>query len=147
MNFANYLKRIKLKHIGETYVPIESMRCQYNPDRFKYWDHVCGNSMTIQSSPFWEYLNYKKQDKYYDLFRLYGRTDEWIKNNILKFQVIYESIASKGYKKNKDLPVVLLRPIVENEYNNNFEIYEGHRRLTICLYLRLNQKVLLCEVV
>lgn len=147
MNFSQYRKTLKFKTISIKYIPIEKIKCQYNPDLVHHWRKVCGDSFSIKSGPFWEYLSYRKTDKYKKLFKLYGRNDIWITNNILKFQGMYETIRKNGFDENKELPVVLEKPVVSNCYNDSYEVYEGHRRLSICLYLGTKQRVRLCKVI
>ena len=147
MKFSKYIKKLKLETIDIIHIPIKEIKCQYNPDRYKYWKEACGESLEIVNSPYWEYLAYKKLDKYNKLFRLYGRSEVWTTNNILKFQAMYNDIAEHGFNNKKDLPIVLDNPVVENKYNNGLEIWEGHRRLAICLYLGIKQKVKLCKII
>lgn len=147
MNFSQYIKNIRLKTIDEVYIPIDTIKCQYNFDKYKYWFQACGLSLAIKNGPYWECLMYKKLDKYKELFKLYGRSDTWVTNNILKFQKLYEDISLHGFNEKKGLPIVLNKPIVPHRHNCSLECYEGHRRLSICLYLGRKQKVRLCEIV
>ena len=147
MNFSKHIKKLKLETIAEKYIPIDQIKCQYNSDRYKYWVKACGPSLAIKNGPFWEYLEYKKLEKYIALFRLYGRSDTWVTNNMLKFQRLYEEISLGGFDEKKGLPIVLNKPVVPNHHNCSYEIWEGHRRLSICLYLGRKQKVRLCKIV
>lgn len=147
MNFSQYIKKLKLKTIDEVYIPIDTIKCQCNSDRYKYWVEACGSSLDIKNGPYWEYLMYKKLDKYKALFRLYGRSELWVTNNILKFQKLYEDISLHGFNEKKGLPIVLNKPVIPSDHNCGYEVWEGHRRLSICLYLGRKQKVRLCEIV
>ena len=144
MNFAQYRKTLRLEHVDTLKINLNLIKVQYNPDLFKHWQSVCGDSMEINSTPYYYYLKYRKVDKYFDLMRLYGRTDDWIKNNINKFFKLRESISKHGIK---ELPVILTKPIINNEYSKDLEIWEGHRRLSICLYDGIQQEVKLCRIV
>jgi hypothetical protein len=144
MTFSKYRQSLKLKPVGTIVIPFKDIKCQYNPNLNWAWKRICGESLNINTSPFYHYLCYNDFDKYQDLFRLYGRNNLWITNNILKFQRLYEDIHENGIK---ELPVVLTKPIVKNKFNSGIEIWEGTRRLSIAQYLELDQKVILCEIV
>lgn len=145
MIFSKHIKKLKLIHIESKVINLGNVKCQYNPDKYKHWIKVCGDSFTVQSSPFYHFLNAKNTQRYFDLFRLYGRSDVWVSNNILKFQGMYDDILANGFDSKKSLPIVLENPIIKNKYNSGYEIYEGHRRITICQYLNINQEVDLCR--
>ncbi len=144
MNFAQYRKTLKLKTIDTLYIDYNTIKVQYNPDLFKYWKKVCGDSMEINSTPYYHYLKYRKIDKYQELMRLYGRPDVWTLNNINKFFALCRSVKKEGVK---ELPIVLNRPILPNPYNKGISVWEGHRRLSICLYKGIKTKVKLCKLV
>jgi hypothetical protein len=147
VNFSQYRKTLKLETIGVKSIPIDKIKCQYNPDMYKHWVKVCGDSFSIESGPYWEYLNYRKTNKYKQLFKLYGRNELWILNNILKFNQLLESVRKDGFDESKGLPVVLETPVVKNKYNKGLEVWEGHRRLSICKYLFIEQRVKLCQII
>jgi len=144
MKFWQYIRDLSLQQIDVKYIPINEIKCQYNPDRYRHWKYACSESLDIKNGPFWEYLNYKKTDKYKKLFRGYGRDEVWITKNIKAFQELVEDISQNGVK---ELPMVLEKPIINNPYNDSFEIFEGHRRLSICLYLGIKQEVKLFRVI
>lgn len=144
MNFSQYRRTLKLKHIDTLYIDSNLIKCQYNPDLFKHWKAVCGDSMEINSTPYYYYLKYRKTDKYEELMRLYGRSDVWTLNNINKFFALCRSVKKDGVK---EFPIVLNKPIIKNPYNNGLEIFEAHRRLSICLYKGIKTKVKLCRIV
>ena len=143
MTFSLYRKTLKLKVIKTCHIPLEEIKCQYNPDLFWAWEKVCGKSLLLSTTPYYDYMHYGRLDKYKELMKLYGRGETWIINNILKFQNLIDDIDKNSVK---ELPVVLDKPIVKNKYNDSFEVWEGHRRLSICLYRGIKQKVKLCKV-
>ena len=147
MNFAKYLKTIKLEAIDIKHIPIDKISCQFNHDRYKHWIKTCGNSFSIRSGPYWEYLSTRSTKKYTKLFKLYGRSEVWITNNILKFQIMHGNIANHGFDEECGLPIILEEPVLPNEYNSTYEIWEGHRRLSICLYLGIKQRVKVCQII
>lgn len=144
MNFSQLRKTLKLETIEEKYIPIRKIKVQFNPDLFKHWEKVCGDSMLVSSTPYYYYLKENRLDKYLELMRLYGRSETWITNNIAKFIKLIQDIDEYGYK--GELPVVLEKPIIENPYNDGYSIWEGHRRLSICLFKGIKTKVKLCRI-
>ncbi len=144
MKFSKYRKTLKLRHVNTCHIPYEQIRCQYNPDLFKHWEYVCGDSLKINTTPYYYYLQYRKIDKYKLLFRLYDRSETWITNNIMKFLALIGSIEKNGYQGER--PIVLNKPIIKNPYHDQYEVWEGHRRLSICMYKKLKQKVDLCVI-
>ncbi len=144
MKFAEHRRKLKLVPVKDVYIPLNKIKIQYNGDLHKAWKKVCGTSYRIDSTPYYYYLKHRRLDKYLELMRLYGRSDTWTTNNIAKFVQLVESIKENGYQ--GELPVVLEKPILENDYNNGCEVWEGHRRLSICLYMGIKQKVKLCRI-
>lgn len=144
MNFSKYRKTLKLEYVDTLYIPLNKIKCQINVDFFKYWKRICGDSMEINSTPYYYYLKYRKIERYQDLMRAYGRSEKWIQRNIEKFFSLIKSISKKGFV--GELPIVLEKPIIDNLYNKSYEIFEGHRRLSICLYNGIEQKVNLCRI-
>jgi len=141
--FAEYLKRIKSETVETRIVPYCEIKCQYNPDRFNAWKSVVGKTLDIDKSPHWYFLN-GNYYPYERLQKLYGRNDVWVINKVLKFEKLIDDILQNGIK---DPPIVLESPIVENEYNDGLEIWEGHHRLAIASYYRLETKVNICRIV
>lgn len=141
MSFNDYLRSKKPELIDTLFIDPNKIKCQYNPDKFRFWAEVCGTSLSIPSSPFFNYLASGDTTKYRKLFRLYGRSEVWITDNIKAFDVMFDSIVKNGFDENFNLPIILKKPAMENPYNNGYEIYEGHRRMTIILFLKLNQRV------
>ena len=145
INFSKYRKKLKLKKVKTCYIPLSEIKCQYNPNLFRFWDEVCGHTMDLTTTPFYKYLMYKDIDPYKKLFNLYGRPETWITNNIMKFQQMTEEINKNGFC--NELPIVLEKPVIKNKWNDSFEVWEGHRRLSICRYYNIEQKVKLCRIV
>jgi hypothetical protein len=145
MKFSQLRKTLKLETVKDVYIPLEQIKSQYNTDLHHHWENVCGDSYLINSTPYYDYLANKRLNNYIKLMRLYRRDKTWITNNISKFIQLSESIKEYGYQ--GDLPVVLEKPIAENPYNDGYEIWEGHRRLSICLFYGIRQEVRLCRIV
>lgn len=141
-SFAEYRKTLTLIELGIVTIPIISIKCQFNPDFEDVWLKICGD-YKIESTPYYHYLTTGSIDKYIELFRGYGRTEGWITQNIIKFKALTEDISKNGIK---ELPIVLVKPIIHNEHNDEYEVWEGHRRLSIALFNGIQQKVLLCRI-
>lgn len=146
MKYSDYRKTLKLKQVGIEYIDITKIKCQYNPDYEKKWISICGLSYNINSTPYYEYLSTKKDFKYRKLMEAYGRHESWIDQNINKFNSLTKAIKSEILIP-EYIPQVLISPTIKNKYNDSYEIWEGHRRLSICLFKRIKQKVRLCEII
>jgi len=142
--FADILKKTRLQLVEIKQIPVANIKCQYNPDRFKFWEKVCGSSLNINTGPFWYYLETGNTCKYFEVFRGYGRSNKWIIRNIIDFNSLIKDVKKNGIR---ELPLVLKKPLVKNDYNDGYEIFEGHRRLSIALHFNIRQKIKLCEVV
>ena len=141
MKYRELIKNIKFNPISEQDIEISSIKFQYNYDRFDTYKKTVSSKnncfLDIKNSPHVDLLNkYNNNDNiddsnYYQMQKLYGKKDLWIKEKINKFIKLYESIKLEGYQ---DLIEVLETPITPNKYNNKYEIYEGHHRCS-CLYV------------
>lgn len=137
MTFSEYRRTLQFDKLSIQEIPLNLIKCQYNFDYERVWLKVCGD-YDIKSTPYYHYLLTGKTDKYFELFRGYGRSEVWITNNIIKFNALVDDIKKNGIK---NYPEVVDKPIVENRYSKAFEIWEGHRRLSIALFLNIKQKV------
>jgi hypothetical protein len=108
---------------------------------------VCGTSLKIDTTPYYHYLKTGDDSQYRKLMSLYGRSEEWIDKNVIKFLCLFADVRRNGFDESKGLPVVLNKPIKANKYNDGYEIWEAHRRLSILHFLKRKQKVILCEIV
>ena len=147
MTFAEYRRTLKLKTIDVCYLDYDKIYCQYNPDYEDIWIDVCGGYKIVDGLYYKQLTKWITHAKYYKLFRGYGRSDKWIERNFAKFFDLYMDIGNNGYDQKKDFPIVLNKPIIKNKYNDSYEIWEGHRRLSILKCLGIKQKVQLCEIV
>ena len=142
MGFAAYRKTLKLKKIKYCTIPIEMIKCQYNPDYENVWSMVSDGSYDIEGSPHYKFLQ-GEEDYYIRMHKLYGRNDLWITNKVLRFKSMLDDIEKNGIK---EKPIILNRPIQPNVYNSDYEIWEGHHRLAIAKYLNIKPKVKLCQI-
>jgi len=146
VKFSKLIKKINTNSYTELIIPIVDIKAQYNPSRFKLWKSLHSGPdkevLNMLYSPHCRFLKqYKKfgmdiatvnSTSYYKLQKLYGRNDKWIKEKIYKFLDVFNSISSDGY--NEEI-IVLSSPLVKNKYNNSFEVFEGHHRLSCCYTL------------
>ncbi len=155
MKFTKLIKNINTNNYTEKDININLIKAQYNPSRFKFWKslHIGPKQevLNIKYSPHYRLLKqYIEQNKnirntdYYKLQKLYGRNDKWIKNKINKFINLFEDIKKNGYDLNQRI-IILNKPIVKNKYNNKYEIFEGHHRITCCLILKLEK--IPCQII
>jgi len=121
-------------------IPLSKLKAQYNPKRVKFWKqlHVGPKEevFNMKYSPHYRFLqaydeNHKileniKTSPYYKMHILYGKTHNWTMDKINKFINNFNDIKKNGIKEE-----VEVNKISENEY----EIYEGHHRVSIWLYL------------
>lgn len=156
MKFSLLLKNIDVNNYKEINIDINQIKAQYNPDRFKFWKSLHkgpeNEVLSMIYSPHYRLLKqYVEQNKnvkniektdYYKLQKLYGRNHKWIVNKINSFINLYNNILNEGYK-NKI--IVLDKSLVENQYNNGYEIFEGHHRVACCLIL--NMKKIRCKFI
>lgn len=149
MKFSKLTKRINTSVYTERIINIDEIKAQYNPERFKFWKFLHKGPekdiLNMIYSPHCRFLNNNNNIEttpYYKLQKLYGRSDKWIRNKIDKFIKLFENIKTEGYKKNI---IILQQPLIENEYNKGFEIFEGHHRISCCIVLKI--KKIKCKVV
>ena len=152
MNFKELMKKVDKQKSINIEIETKKLHAQYNPSRFKYWKSLHEGPkdevLNMIHSPHYRFLkNYKEQNikttSYYKLQKLYGRNDKWIRNKIDEFIIMYENIKTNGYE--EDPKVIILRtPLVINDYNYSYEIFEGHHRVAICLFLGM--KMITCEL-
>ena len=142
MKFTEYRRSLKLKKIKKCLIPLENIQCQYNPDYENAWKMVTDGTYSIKSSPHYQFLE-GYEDAYIRMHKLYGKKDLWIVNKVNKFRGLLESIRNDRIK---ELPIILDKPIKKNCYNSGFEIYEGHHRLAIAVFLGDSPEVQICRI-
>lgn len=148
--FSKLTKSINLSEYEELSITVDKIKAQYNPDRFRFWKSLHEGPeeevLNMIYSPHYRLLKqYVDQGDaiqnlsktpYYNLQKLYGRNDKWIRSKMLEFINLFANIRSEGYK---NRIAVLRKPLVKNKYNSGFEIYEGHHRLACCLVLGMEE--------
>jgi hypothetical protein len=145
MNFRELVRTVDTDKCYLSVIAPRKLKGQYNPERFHMWVSLHngppGEEFNMKYSPHYRFLK-GDEEPYWKLQRMYGRKSKWIKNKIKKFRDVYESILKNGFIENVS---VLETPLVENKYNNGWEIYEGHHRVAIALVLGMN--VIPCEII
>lgn len=150
MSFKAKMKQIDKKEFKDVKIHPSFISAQYNPDRFHLWKKTCvnvadDNFLHMRYSPHVNFLKLFEQHggtlkgqlegtNYYKMHRNYGKSDDWTKNKIKTFLSIYKDIKSNGIK---EPPIILTGPIVKNPYNGSYEIFEGHHRCAIALFLEM----------
>ena len=141
MIFSKLTKKVNTNNYIESFIELDLIKAQYNPDRFKFWQSLHkgldNEVLNMLYSPHYKFLSGAKED-YYKMHKLYGRNNKWIKDKINKFTDLLDNIHINGYNKNSKI-VVLTKPLVKNKYNAGLEVFEGHHRLTCCLFLGMKE--------
>lgn len=144
--FSKLTKKANLDNYTESLIDINEIKAQYNPDRFKFWKLLHEGPkeevLNMIYSPHCRFLR-DKEAVYYKMHQLYGKNDRWIRNKIKKFINLFEEIKKDGGC--RDNIIILKKPLVKNEYNNRFEIFEGHHRVACCLILGI--KEISCKII
>jgi len=153
MKFEHMVKKINTKDYIERDIALKSIKAQYNTDRFMFWKICCNcddnDVLDMKFSPHYNFLKWRiygnslvQSTQYYKLQKMYGRSHDWIIKKISKFISLFMSIEIHGIKE----PIMILeKPIVKNDYNSGYEIFEGHHRVACCLFL--NYKNIPCKVI
>lgn len=144
--FSKLTKKVNTDNYIKSFISINRIKAQYNPDRFNFWKSLHEGSeeevLNMIYSPHCRFLK-DKGVAYYKMHQLYGKNDRWIRDKIKKFINLFEEIKKDGGYRNNI--IILKEPLVKNEYNNGFEIFEGHHRVACCLVLGV--KEILCKVI
>lgn len=152
MKFSNLIKKVNVSVYNERVLDVDEIKAQYNPERFRFWKSLHNGPkkevLNMLYSPHYRFLKEYQQQinikntSYYKLQKLYGRDHKWIKNKINKFIELFESIKNEGCR---EKIIILSKPLVINRYNNKYEIFEGHHRLSC--FLILNKKQIFGKVI
>jgi len=146
MNFSKFIKKINTKNCYNSLVDLSKIKAQYNPERFHLWKSLHKGPekqvLNMLYSPHYRFLKNRNNKSYYQLQKLYGRDDKWIKKKIKKFLGVFESIKSEGFK---ERIIIVENPLIKNDYNERYEIFEGHHRVACALFL--NIKEVPCQVI
>jgi hypothetical protein len=153
-HFKTELKKIDKMNKEIKIIQLDKIYAQYNPDRFKQLksvfdkDELDNNILNMKYSPHFDFLNniigqkniFEKLIglKYYEMQKKYGRNKRWIYQKVTKFIILYNDIKLNGYDMDKKI-IVLNKPLIQNKYNNGFELFEGHHRLSCLLHLGYNE--------
>lgn len=145
MNFRKLVKTVDTTRYYFQMIETEKLKAQYNPERFHLWKSLHNGpgkeALNMIYSPHYRFLRGHKS-AYHQLQKYYGRNNKWIKNKINKFLEVYDNIRKEGFTENIS---ALEIPLVKNDYNNSFEIFEGHHRVACALSLGL--EVIPCEII
>lgn len=146
MTYQEKLKAVDTSDYVETIIDLDSVYCQYNPQRISAYLDAVGcvdvNPLSISASPHFAYLK-GKPAAYKRMHRMYGRDDAWIIRKMFKFAELEFDVTMRGLV---EMPIVLSKPLEPNKYNSGYEIYEGHHRLAICYKLMIDPVVKLCNI-
>lgn len=144
--FSKLTKKVNTDNYIESFISIDRIKAQYNPDRFMFWKSLYegpkGEVLNMIYSPHCRLLR-GKGVAYYKMHQLYGKNDRWIRDKIKKFINLFEEIKKDGGYRNNI--IILKEPLVKNKYNNGFEIFEGHHRVACCLVLGV--KEINCKII
>ena len=146
MNFRRLVKTVNTKNYKIEMIEPIKLHAQYNPERFHLWEslHIGPKKkvLNMMFSPHYKFLVNRDDDSYYKLQKMFGRKNNWIKNKTEKFLSVYEDIKQNGFTENL---MILKTPLVKNKHNNSFEIFEGHHRTSIALFLKIEKVP--CEII
>lgn len=146
MKFRQLVKTVDKTDSYIAMVEPEVLKAQYNPERFHLWKSLHKGQdkdvLNMMFSPHYRYLKNRKDKSYYQLQRYFGRNDKWIKNKIQIFLLVLKSIENEGFKGNVE---ILEKSLVDNIHNDDFEIFEGHHRVSCALFLKL--KKIPCRII
>jgi len=154
--FSKLTKKVNLDNCTELIVNIGEIKAQYNPDRFSFWRSLHEGPeidvLNMMWSPHYRFLRQYVEQKgvineinktaYYRLQSMYGRNAKWIQLKVDKFINLFNSVRKNGFKENV---IILNKPLVNNEYNSGFEIFEGHHRIACGLVLNIDS--ITCDVI
>jgi len=146
VKFRQLVRTVDTSNYYEKMVAPRILKAQYNPERFHLWKSLHkgrdNEVLNMLYSPHYKFLKNRKDKSYYQLQKLFGRNNKWIKNKVNKFLGVFESIKNDGFKGSI---MILETSIVKNEYNSGFEIFEGHHRVACVLIL--NIKEIQCQII
>ena len=146
MKYTQLIKTVDTNNYYKEMVALDKIKAQYNPERFHLWKSLHKGpeeeALNMLYSPHFRFLKDRDNKVYHKLQRLYRRNDRWIEEKIKKFLGVFDSMKNEGMKGSI---VIVERPLVKNNYNSGFEIFEGHHRIAIALVLGM--KSIPCEII
>lgn len=147
-DFTDYLKlNVALRVMETKEVPLTELHVQYNPERFERYKSLhegpAAAVLDMSMSPHCRLLRaYQQQgdriyasikdSAYYRMLRKYGKSKKRALEKARKFIELYESMKTNGC--NSKI-VIAKEPVIDNDYNAGYEIYEGHHRVACCIVL------------
>jgi glycosyltransferase involved in cell wall biosynthesis len=146
--FGKYLKNeVDMVEIASEPLPVSELSVQYNPERFAQYKSLhkgpAETTLNMSVSPHCRILqdyetnkkdflaNMTKND-YYKMQRLFGKSHKAAVSKVTRLVKLYESIRKDGFTSKI---IVSTEPVIANEYNHGYEIYEGHHRVACCINL------------
>jgi hypothetical protein len=112
----------------------ENLCAQYNPDRSDIWLECAGKKGNPYEIENWPHVMFLTTgcDAYYKLQNMYTLKNCVAEARVKKLTDMLYDIEKNGVFEN---PIILERPRIANQYNDGFEVYEGHHRLACCFVL------------
>lgn len=146
MDFRRYIKKVNTKRCHDAEIDVSKIKAQFNPERFHLWKSLHKGpeeqALNMLYSPHYRFLKDNNDKVYYKLQKLYERNDIWINKKIKKFLGVFESLKNKGFTE----PIMVVEvPLIQNEYNKGYEIFEGHHRIACALVLGI--KKIPCKII
>lgn len=152
-------KKEHVTFVRDIEIDIRKLNFQYIPS--KYSEHLYFNGarpMSIDSSPHFRFLVDLRDGKdvfdsdYCKWLRFCGKDEDVVKLKVKSFISLLKSIDKKGLICSKKFHsiAILKIPFVQSRYNlsmpfeNKWEIWHGHHRLTCCLFL--GYKLIKCQL-
>lgn len=144
-----WIDNVRCRHVvlQTVDVKLSDLKMQYNPQRFSFLESLhrgpIHSVLDIKFSPHVKFLqqyvlnstilqNNIEKTSYYKMQVLYGRNIKKINTKIKKFIATFEDIKKNGFKGSIQ---IFEKPMHANPYNDSFEIYEGHHRVSCCYVL------------
>jgi hypothetical protein len=147
---------MEIEVIHTCIINIDYIKAQYNPNRFRALminSDSTFEPLAIGGLPHINLINRYINDgrpktlatidssPYGKMQKRYGHILNEIENRAKRLFALYEDIKINGLK---ERPEIMIQPLLQNDYNDSYEIYEGHHRLACCYVL--NQKYVEVDV-
>lgn len=153
------MDRAEIRFVESTKINLSQVNFQYFPSEITPQFYFGGQCIaSIHSSPHFRFLNQIKKNQptdtdYYQWLIWRRKSKRSARQRANKYVDLYNSIRKYGLQKQKHKPIIILpqpfitsRYGVETPFTPGFEIWSGHHRLTVAIYLGLERvKCLLYE--